>query len=46
MRTVRIGDRHVGSGHLRFTVAETGISDNGNIDLAKRSISGAIAAAR
>lgn len=43
-KTVRIGDRLVGEGQPCFVVAEIGINHNGNIDLAKRLISVAVAA--
>src|SRR5512146_2804564 len=41
---VRIGNRLVGDGHPCFIVAEIGINHNGDIDLAKRLISVAVAA--
>jgi len=44
LRTVRIGDRLVGDGQPCLVVAEIGINHNGNIDLAKRLISVAVAA--
>jgi N-acetylneuraminate synthase len=43
-KTITIGDRLVGEGHPCFVVAEIGINHNGNIDLAKRLISVAVAA--
>lgn len=42
--SVRIGNRWVGDGHPCFIVAEIGINHNGDIDLAKRLISIAVAA--
>jgi N-acetylneuraminate synthase len=42
-RTVRIGSKWVGEGHPCFIVAEIGINHNGDIDLAKRLISVAVA---
>jgi N-acetylneuraminate synthase len=44
MGTVRIGDKPVGDGQPCFVVAELGINHNGNIDLAKKLISAAVAA--
>lgn len=44
MRTVRIGNRTVGAGHPCYIVAEIGINHNGDVDLAKRLISVAVAA--
>jgi N-acetylneuraminate synthase len=44
MSSVRIGNRLVGDDQPCFIVAEIGINHNGNIDLAKRLISVAIAA--
>ena len=44
MTTVRIGSRLVGDGQPCFIVAEIGINHNGDIDLAKRLISVAVAA--
>jgi len=41
---VRIGNKIVGDGHPCYVVAEIGINHNGDIDLAKRLISVAIAA--
>jgi len=41
---VRIGDRSVGKGHPCYVVAEIGINHNGDIDLARRLISVAVAA--
>jgi N-acetylneuraminate synthase len=43
-KEVRIGGRLVGDGHPCFIVAEVGINHNGDIDLAKRLISIAVAA--
>ena len=44
MATVRIGNRQVGDDQPCFIVAEIGINHNGDIDLAKRLISVAVAA--
>jgi N-acetylneuraminate synthase len=44
MSTVRIGDKLIGDDHPCFIVAEIGINHNGDIDLAKRLISVALAA--
>src|SRR6266571_7316565 len=44
MRTVKIGNKHVGPGQPCYVVAEIGINHNGDIDLAKRLISVAVAA--
>ena len=44
MSTVRVGDKLVGDGQPCFIVAEIGINHNGDIDLAKRLISVAVAA--
>jgi len=44
MRTVKIGNKLVGSGQPCFIVAEIGINHNGDVDLAKRLISVAVAA--
>lgn len=41
---VRIGDRLVGDGHPCYMIAEIGINHNGDIDLARRLISVAVAA--
>jgi N-acetylneuraminate synthase len=41
---VRIGKKIVGEGHPCYVIAEIGINHNGDIDLAKRLISIAIAA--
>lgn len=41
---VQIGNRLVGNGHPCFIIAEIGINHNGDIDLAKRLISIAVAA--
>jgi len=43
-QTVKIGSREVGDGQPCFVIAEIGINHNGNIDLAKRLISVAVAA--
>jgi N-acetylneuraminate synthase len=42
--SVRIGNKWVGSGHPCYIIAEIGINHNGDIDLAKRLISVAVAA--
>lgn len=44
MNTIKIGDRLVGDGQPCFVIAEIGINHNGNINLAKRLISVAVAA--
>jgi len=44
MRTIQIGNRLIGDGHPCFIIAEIGINHNGDIDLAKRLISVALAA--
>src|SRR6202051_1225242 len=44
MSTVRIGDRLIGEDQPCFIVAEIGINHNGDVDLAKRLISVALAA--
>ena len=44
MSTVRIGDKLIGESQPCFIVAEIGINHNGDIDLAKRLISVAVAA--
>jgi len=44
MGTVRVGDRQIGDDQPCFIVAEIGINHNGDINLAKRLISVAIAA--
>jgi N-acetylneuraminate synthase len=44
MNTVRVGERPIGEGQPCFIVAEIGINHNGDIDLAKRLISVAVAA--
>ena len=44
MGTVKIGDRLVGADQPCYIIAEIGINHNGNIDLAKRLISVAVAA--
>ncbi len=44
MSEVRVGNRLIGDGHPCFIVAEIGINHNGDIDLAKRLISVALAA--
>jgi N-acetylneuraminate synthase len=44
IKEVRIGDRMVGEGHPCYVIAEIGINHNGDIDLARRLISVAVAA--
>jgi N-acetylneuraminate synthase len=44
MGTIRIGNKLVGDGQPCYIIAEIGINHNGNIDLAKRLISVAVAA--
>jgi N-acetylneuraminate synthase len=44
MGTVQIGNRLVGDGQPCYVIAEIGINHNGNVDLAKRLISVAVAA--
>ena len=44
MRTVKIGNKLVGAGQPCFVIAEIGINHNGDVDLAKRLISVAVAA--
>src|SRR3954452_3227511 len=43
-RTIRIGNKKIGDGQPCFIVAEIGINHNGDLDLAKRLISVAVAA--
>jgi len=44
IKEVRIADRLVGEGHPCYVIAEIGINHNGDIDLARRLISVAVAA--
>ena len=44
MSTVQIGNKQVGDGQPCYVIAEVGINHNGDIDLAKRLISVAVAA--
>ena len=44
MEPVQIGDHLVGPGHPTFIVAEIGINHNGDVELAKKLISAAVAA--
>src|SRR5579875_3355571 len=44
MNPVRVGKKSLGPGHPCFIIAEIGINHNGDIDLAKRLISVAVAA--
>jgi N-acetylneuraminate synthase len=41
---IRIGNKTVGEGHPVYVIAEIGINHNGDIDLAKRLVSVAVAA--
>ncbi len=41
---VRIGNRWVGPGHPCFVIAEIGINHNGDLDLARKLVSGAVLA--
>lgn len=41
---VRIGNRWVGQGHPCFVIAEIGINHNGDLDLARKLVSGAVLA--
>ena len=43
-RSVKIGNRQLGPGHPCYVISEIGINHNGDIDLAKRLISVAVAA--
>ena len=44
MSTVKIGKKQLGAGQPCYIIAEIGINHNGDIDLAKRLISVAVAA--
>src|SRR5437763_2667795 len=44
MKTVRIGNALVGDGETCYVIAEIGINHNGDVDIAKRLISVAVAA--
>ncbi len=44
MSTVQVGNKKLGEGHPCYVIAEIGINHNGDIDLAKRLISVAVAA--
>src|SRR6516165_2547337 len=44
IREIRVGNKWIGQGHPAYVIAEIGINHNGNIDLAKRLISVAVAA--
>ena len=44
MSTVSIGKKQIGTGHPCYVIAEIGINHNGDVDLAKRLISVAVAA--
>ena len=41
-RTVQIGDRRVGDGEPVYIIAEIGINHNGNLNMAKKLIDGAV----
>ena len=41
---IQIGEKTVGNGHPCYIIAEIGINHNGDVDLAKRLISVAVAA--
>ena len=43
-RIVDIGNKIIGDGHPAFIIAEIGINHNGSVELAKKMISGAVAA--
>ena len=43
-RKVKIGNRYVGDGEPVFVIAEIGINHNGSVELAKKMITGAVAA--
>src|ERR1700728_1979081 len=44
MSTVKIGNKQLGPGQPAYVIAEIGINHNGDLDLAKRLISVAVAA--
>ena len=44
MKPVKIGNKHVGPGQPCYVIAEIGINHNGDVDIAKRLISVAVAA--
>ncbi|MEO6922352.1 MAG: N-acetylneuraminate synthase family protein [Bryocella sp.] len=44
MNTVKVGSKVIGDGHPCYVIAEIGINHNGDVDLAKRLISVAVAA--
>jgi N-acetylneuraminate synthase len=44
IREIRVGNKWIGQGHPAYVIAEIGINHNGDIDLAKRLISVAVAA--
>lgn len=44
MQAIKIGERLIGDGQPCFVVAEIGINHNGNVDLAKKLVSVAVAA--
>lgn len=41
-REVKIGERYIGDGHPVYIIAEIGINHNGDIDIAKKLIDGAV----
>lgn len=41
-REVKVGDRYVGDGHSVYVIAEIGINHNGDINIAKKLIDGAV----
>jgi len=41
-REIKLGNRMVGDGHPAFIIAEIGINHNGDLDIAKRMIDGAV----
>ncbi|MBX3042390.1 MAG: N-acetylneuraminate synthase family protein [Candidatus Kapabacteria bacterium] len=43
-RSVKVGDRIIGDGQPTFIIAEIGINHNGSVEIAKKIISGAVAA--
>lgn len=43
-RSVKVGDRIIGDGEPTFVIAEIGINHNGSVEVAKKIISGAVAA--
>lgn len=43
-RIVKVGNREIGDNRPTFIIAEIGINHNGSVELAKKMISGAVAA--